>query len=225
LIEIETGNDGHFIDPYNLPGSWNQSSYSIYHSQSTRVRSIGDGGATGGLDDRFDFILNSQAVTSEGRIKYIPNSLRPFGNDGNHYNDSINKRPNTSVPDSIADALYYGSDHLPVMASYKFDPYPNAVNNITSLPNQFKLYQNYPNPFNPKTIINYELGITNYISLKVYNVSGRLVKTLVDQRQSAGKYKVYFNSTDLPSGTYFYRLSVNGISEQYEDTKQMILLK
>ena len=132
LVQVQSGNEGHFIDPLSMPGLWNQSVYSQYHTQSTRTRNLNDSGATGGLDDRFDMILNSKGLTDEGKIKYIPGSLKPIGNDGNHYNDSINKSPNTSVPDSIANSLYFGSDHLPVVSLYKFDSYYKTLN-LTAL--------------------------------------------------------------------------------------------
>ena len=221
MLEIEAANEGNFIDNYNLPGVWNQAQYAPYHSQSTRVRSFG-GGATGGMDDRFDFILNSTALTQEGRIKYIPNTMKPFGNDGNHYNDSINQRPNTAVPDSIADALLYSSDHLPVYGLYKFDVHPNSIRNISELnPEGFSLYQNYPNPFNPNTIIKYKLGNANFVQLKIYNTRGNEVASLVNGRQTAGEYKVEFEASKYPSGVYYYKLTVN----DYSETKSMILIK
>lgn len=230
LLQVEQTNEGHFIDPDNLPGTWNQSSYSIYHSQSTRTRSIGDGGATGGMDDRFDFILNSKGLTEEGRIKFIPGTLKPFGNDGNHYNDSINQRPNTSVPDSIADALYYGSDHLPVYALYKFDQHPISVNNISQLiPDNFKLYQNYPNPFNPVTKIRFDVpanlrGERSNVKLIVYNSIGKEVGRLVDEALQAGSYEADFNASGLSSGAYFYRLEISG-TRSYVQTRSMTLVK
>ena len=111
-------NDGVFplIDP--LPaGSWhNNDSYSMYHSQSTRTAQFG-GGATGGMDDRFDFILFSDDVLNgSNSVQYINNSSYAVGNDGNHFNLSLIDPPlNTSVPDSVLQALYYMSDHLPVV--------------------------------------------------------------------------------------------------------------
>ncbi|MBK8549991.1 MAG: T9SS type A sorting domain-containing protein [Ignavibacteria bacterium] len=221
MLEVESGNDGQFIDPYTLPGTWNQAAYAPYHSQSTRVRSFG-GGATGGMDDRFDFILNSSALIQEGRIKFIPNSLKPFGNDGNHYNDSINQRPNTAVPDSIADALAYSSDHLPVYGLYKFDIHPNSIRNISEInPEGFSLYQNYPNPFNPGTIIKYKLAASKFVSLKVYNSKGNEVAKLVNEKQNSGEYNIQFDASNYPSGVYYYKLTVNN----YTETKTMILVK
>ncbi len=98
-------------------GSWHDNSlYSQYHSQSTRTSQFG-GGATGGMDDRFDFILFSDDVADgTNAVSYIPNSCIPIGNDGNHFNTALIDAPvNTSVPDSVLQALYYMSDHLPVI--------------------------------------------------------------------------------------------------------------
>ena len=92
---------------------------------------------------------------------------------------------------------------------------------LNSLPSEFNLHQNYPNPFNPKTIINYELGIKNYVSLKLYDVLGNEVVTLVNEKQSTGSYKVEFDGSNFASGMYFYKLEAGNFSE----TKRMILLK
>lgn len=119
LIKNNPLDDGNFVDPLNLTGVWNNASYAVYHTQSTRTRSFGNG-ATGGLDDRFDMILNSNAVKNPGGIKFIPEGYTAYGNDGNHYNDSINKMPNSAVTQTIANALHYASDHLPVISVYEF---------------------------------------------------------------------------------------------------------
>jgi len=111
-------NDGIF--PLNDPlpaGNWhNNGSYSMYHSQSTRTAQFG-GGATGGMDDRFDFILFSEDVLNgSNAVQYIVNSSYAVGNDGNRFNQSLLDPPlNSSVPDSVLQALYYMSDHLPVV--------------------------------------------------------------------------------------------------------------
>lgn len=112
---------GYFVDILNLTGSWNTSSYAHYHTQSPRVRQFG-GGSTGGMDDRFDMILMSPSIMHEGGVYYVPGSFVNYGNDGNHYNDSINKPPNTAVGQTIADAIHYSSDHIPVFANFQFQP-------------------------------------------------------------------------------------------------------
>lgn len=85
----------------------------------------------------------------------------------------------------------------------------------------FKLFQNYPNPFNPTTIISYQLPVLSKVVLKVYDMLGREISTLVNELKQPGKYEVKFNSSKLSSGIYFYRLVVDNFSE----TKCMILLK
>jgi len=100
--------------------------------------------------------------------------------------------------------------------------FPIGINSNTSeIINKFFLSQNYPNPFNPTTTINYELPVTNFVSLKVYNVNGNEIETLVDEKQNAGSYSFNFNATSLPSGVYFYKL----VTESYSETKKMILVK
>ncbi|NOX47817.1 MAG: PKD domain-containing protein [Chlorobi bacterium] len=111
-----------FNDP--LPsGNWhNGSSYSDIHTQSTRLNDP-MGGSTGGLDDRFDFILFTDDVANaSNRVQYIPNSCIAFGNDGNHYNAALIDPPvNPYLPDSIIQALYYMSDHLPVICDLRVE--------------------------------------------------------------------------------------------------------
>ncbi len=130
---LNQSNSGYFKDPFTLTGTWNDSTYKQYHTQSTRTRSFGDG-ATGGLDDRFDMILMSQEVINSGQITYVPGTYVPYGNDGNHYNDSINRPTNTAVGQTIADALHYASDHLPVYATFLFEPKDTTITlNLTTL--------------------------------------------------------------------------------------------
>ena len=91
------------------------------------------------------------------------------------------------------------------------------------MPAQYSLSQNYPNPFNPSTVINYQLPGAGYVTLRVYDVLGREVATLVNQVQNAGNYKVEFDSNQfhLSSGVYFYRIE----TDKFVQSKKMILLK
>lgn len=91
----------------------------------------------------------------------------------------------------------------------------------TVMPDNFSLSQNYPNPFNPTTVVNYQLPVLSYATLKIYNSLGNEVKTLVNEQQNAGSYSVDFNAAELPSGIYFYTL----VTENFSETKKMILVK
>ncbi len=97
----------------------------------------------------------------------------------------------------------------------KKDDGPNLI------PQEFALYQNYPNPFNPETTITFRAAKDDHYSLKVYNISGQKVAVLLDDDCQAGTHQVLFDASNLPSGTYFYRLKGGGMNE----IKKMILLK
>jgi len=94
-------------------------------------------------------------------------------------------------------------------------------NNSQNVPADFYLSQNYPNPFNPVTKINYELRVTNYASLKVYDVLGNQISLLVNERQNAGKHSVEFDGSNFSSGVYYYKLTVG----DFVETKKMVLTK
>ncbi|MBL8008338.1 MAG: T9SS type A sorting domain-containing protein [Ignavibacteria bacterium] len=97
-----------------------------------------------------------------------------------------------------------------------------GINQISQeIPEGFELSQNYPNPFNPVTEISYKIPVTGFVSLEVFNVLGRKITSLVNERQSSGSYAVDFNAGNLPSGVYFYKLESGGFSS----VKRMILMK
>ena len=95
---------------------------------------------------------------------------------------------------------------------------PQEVNYV---PFEFSLLQNYPNPFNPVTNIRYDLPQDNFVTIKVYNVLGKEVLTLVNEYKQAGRYLVSFNAANFSSGIYFYTIQAGG----YEHTRRMTLLK
>ncbi|HZW38684.1 MAG TPA: right-handed parallel beta-helix repeat-containing protein [Ignavibacteriaceae bacterium] len=97
----------------------------------------------------------------------------------------------------------------------------NKSGNSNNLPDHFELGQNYPNPFNPSTSIRYALPTSMMVTLKVYNILGKEVATLVNEEKAAGYYEVNFNASNLASGTYIYQLQTgNNV-----DVKKMILMK
>ncbi len=96
-----------------------------------------------------------------------------------------------------------------------------GVRPTTGIPTEYVLDQNYPDPFNPATTIIYELPANTFITLKVYDILGREVKTLVSERQTAGRHVITFDASRLSSGVYFYALTAGGMTI----TKKMVLLK
>ena len=101
-----------------------------------------------------------------------------------------------------------------------------SIDENPPLKNNIVLKNNYPNPFNPSTIINYQIlenqaRINNHVSLKIFNILGTEISTLVNNSQTAGNYEIVFNAENLPSGIYYYTLSTNN----YTETKKMVFLK
>jgi len=104
---------------------------------------------------------------------------------------------------------------------YNTTPITDVKDQKNIIPLEFSLSQNYPNPFNPSTIINYELPKISKVTLKIYDILGREVKTLVDSEQLSGKYTTEFDGSNLASGVYFYRINAGN----FVQTKKMMLLK
>jgi len=108
------------------------------------------------------------------------------------------------------------------------DIYTAVINTVVgvepiskNVPDEYKLYQNYPNPFNPSTNIKYQIPNNGFVSIKVFDILGKEITTLVNEKQSSGTYEVTFDGGDLSSGIYFYKLETDGFSE----VKKLILLK
>jgi hypothetical protein len=96
-----------------------------------------------------------------------------------------------------------------------------GTNLMETTPHSYKLENNYPNPFNPSTIISWQSPVSSWQTLKIYDVMGNEVATLVDEYKSAGRYEVEFDASNLSSGIYFYKLQAGAFAE----TKKMILTK
>jgi hypothetical protein len=124
-------------------------------------------------------------------------------------------RVNLHIRSTVLDTLIILPVELTVSSSSVAEPAPGGV------PAVYALHQNYPNPFNPTTTIRYDLPRDGQTRLTVYNLLGREVAELVNERQSAGRYEVRFEAADLPSGMYFYRLESGG----FVQSAKMILMK
>jgi hypothetical protein len=99
---------------------------------------------------------------------------------------------------------------------------PLAVSQLNSeIPNAYSLSQNYPNPFNPGTVISYQLPVNSFVTLKIYDILGKEVTTLVNQEHKAGTYQVDWNAGSYSSGVYYYKLTAG----DFVETKKMMLVK
>jgi len=103
--------------------------------------------------------------------------------------------------------------------------YTGITQTGNNVPENFLLYQNYPNPFNPKTIIKYQVLEYSDVKLIVFDVTGKHIIDLTDQKQSAGTYEVDFSGYGYSSGVYFYKLTVTSAKEVFTQTKKMLLIK
>ncbi|MCW9064834.1 MAG: alpha-amylase family glycosyl hydrolase [Ignavibacteriaceae bacterium] len=124
------------------------------------------------------------------------------------------------------DSIYFSGNTVMTLPAWGYKVYEygsgitSVINEIETLDN-FILYQNYPNPFNPQTKIRFSILQSGNVLIKVFNVLGKEIETIVDEYKNSGFYELYFNANNLPSGVYFYRI----VSGSYSDTKKMILLR
>jgi endonuclease/exonuclease/phosphatase family metal-dependent hydrolase len=120
LTESQADNDGRSLDPAPLAGTWNSFSYRFNHTQSTCASGCPGGWSTGGLDDKFDLWLSSFNLQDGEGTDLVAGSAFPYGNDGQHYNDSVNGSGfNNAVGITVANALVQSSDHLPAVIQMK----------------------------------------------------------------------------------------------------------
>jgi hypothetical protein len=98
---------------------------------------------------------------------------------------------------------------------------PVGVGDEINLPIEYSLKQNYPNPFNPATTISYSIPKAGNVSLRIFNVLGQEVRSLINEYQNAGTYRVSFDASSLTSGVYFYSLT----SDNFVQVKKMMLVK
>jgi photosystem II stability/assembly factor-like uncharacterized protein len=148
-------------------------------------------------------------------------------NDGATWNSVASAFPFDEVYTLLADStnIYAGMFGSIATEGIYYHPISALITSVSDngrqVPSRFSLSQNYPNPFNPSTVIGYQLAVNGSVSLKVFDVLGREVTTLVNARQTAGSHQATFNASNFPSGIYFYRLQAEGFSE----TRKLILLK
>lgn len=121
------------------------------------------------------------------------------------------------ISEITASKLYYRLKQIDYNGNYKY----SEIVEVEIAPKNFSLAQNYPNPFNPITSLQYAIGSRQFVTLKVYDLLGREIATLVNEEKPAGSYEVEFSAINLPGGVYFYQLKAG----DFRETKKMILLK
>lgn len=141
--------------------------------------------------------------------------------DGNY--EATITAPSTPGVDSLSIVVINNSDTVS-LATIPLITYLNATSvgeNGFKMPEQFILFQNYPNPFNPKTNIAFKMAQSRFVILKVFDLLGNEIATLVDKEMQAGIYNIEFDAADLTSGLYFYQLRAG----EFTDTKKLILIR
>jgi hypothetical protein len=157
-------------------------------------------------------------MTNFDLFGWLPGSAYTL-NGGQTWNviDNVNHGRN----DFVSPAVGWSGGGNDSLYKYTGIPLPVKDGSISTLPDQFNLEQNYPNPFNPSTTIRYTLPIAGFAIIKVYDMLGTEVITLVNEEKPAGSYEVKFSANGLSSGMYFYKLQTNNFIQ----TRKMLLLK
>ena len=196
-------------DPINMPGDWsNNSYYAMYHSQSTH--SVSDCYASGGLDDRFDFILISEEIRDDlSKIKYVPSSFKVIGQDGQHFNKSIIDDPENSLyTDDLINALYGISDHLPVILKLKIEQTPvNEVDEIGTM-----------QEFIVSTLVRDKISVSipgnNKTEYTLYDELGRNIK-----QGFADSHSFEIDVNSCKQGVYFLKLASGNTTKMFKIVK------
>ena len=194
------------VDPINLPGEWHSDwGYANVHTQSTRTSSI-DGGASGGMDDRFDFIFMSPELNNWGsQAKYVDGSYWAYGQDGNHFNDALTDPPaNTALPSVVIQALYNMSDHLPVIMEIEVQ---KTFNNIEDNELGLKIHVDQNNKI--IQLFFEQIPADWNRELFVYDLTGKLVEqqTLLNNNQ--------FSVQSLEKGMYILNIPTLTVSYKF----------
>jgi len=213
-INLRQGNEALsvIIDGINIDLTWNNSVLPVELASFTSTVS--------NRDVTLNWSTASELNNSGFEIERSSNNeWTKVGNvNGNGTSSTVN---NYSYTDrSLATGSYsYRLKQVDFNGNFEYFNLNNEVNIGT--PSTYALSQNYPNPFNPSTTINFDLPTDGNVSLKLYDMSGKEVATLVNEVRSAGYYSVNFNASQLTSGVYFYSIS----ADNFTATKKMLLVK
>ena len=206
-IKYNSDGDSIWVNRYNGPGSDIDEGISIALDKFYNVYVTG---RSDGLSYDYATIKYNSTGDENWVVRY-----------SNGGSGSSSDEASSLYVDTLSNVYVTGMSALDYV-TVKYVQAPTSVDNASSdIPDRFTLEQNYPNPFNPSTSIQYALGSMQYVSLKIYDVLGNEVATLVNEEKSAGDYEINYNALQLSSGIYFYKLQAGSFVE----TKKMILTK
>ncbi|MCX6149545.1 MAG: T9SS type A sorting domain-containing protein [Ignavibacteriales bacterium] len=171
-------------------------------------------------DVQADMKVETRGIEGKSKVEIVPCASHRILTAGNRI--AFLSYDPLSISSSPVKYWYGFSETAPQVQALKwFGIITNVQENTGTIPDQFSLSQNYPNPFNPTTSIKFRNTKLGFVSLKVYDILGRKVETLVNEAKQAGVYEVEFNASNLPSGIYFCQLKAG----DFIQTKKMILLR
>ena len=214
LINLNTG-DGIRIGAYANDITWDHwDNIIINNNQQTDLLEIGAYANDVSWDHWDNIIVNNNQQTDLLEIGAYANDVS-----WDHWDNIIT---NNNQDNMIEVDLESVLDNLTIYAERKNNESDNGgIEFIGTYPRNPKLHQNYPNPFNPVTNINFSIAENTFVSIKVYDITGREIASLVNEIKSPGNYSVIFDGSNLISGFYFYQI----IAGDYRETKKMSLLK
>lgn len=192
------------------------------------VRTTSDGGETWESPGGFNSWLNDVVFTDDNTGWIVGDyGLIGYTEDGGETWEQVESGTNADLVrilfvDNGATGYIFGKNNTLL----KYEAPVSVSGNDSIIPSVFKLYQNYPNPFNPKTVITYELNKSVFVSLKVYDLTGKEIITFVNEQQKTGSYKAFWDGRDkygkkVKSGIYFCQLKANSFSQ----TQKMLLIR
>lgn len=177
---------------------------------------------------------NDSDVLTDERLTLVDITKNTVAAERKYYSNSIGDKPNLNATGSVAyykindrDFIYYVLGTNNGLAAFTTRQGVVSVQNeIANIPTEYQLEQNYPNPFNPVTTIRFSLKVDATVSLKVYNLIGEEVASLVNGEIKAGMHNLRFNPSNLASGVYFYRMEAKGIDgSSFSSVKKLMFLK
>ena len=194
-----------FMDPLSFVGGvgeWNNNAlFAPFHTQSTRSYSD-ECFSSGGLDDRFDFILMADEIAfSYNHMRYVQGSYHAVGNDGQHFNNSVNQGYNSAVPAEVAEALFNGSDHLPVTMKIAVDVHLGVEDHKAQ-----SLYATVaPNPASDRAAVSFFNPSKGQVQFELYSLQGQLMQhEAAFFGEGSQQYELSFH--DLTKGFYLLRV-------------------